>query len=1035
MLKSTRMFCRPLQPVLGHFRAWVSAMAWGLLAFGGGSSEAANGTVEVGGDAYRIKHWTTEEGLPQNRIGCLKQTLDGYLWIGTWNGLVRFDGAQFTVFNKFNTPELVNDAINALAQDAGGTLWIGTHDGLVSYREHRFQRFTMADGLPDRNVVQAINSHWGGVWLQAGDAVVRLDHEKFSESRLLDLSGGRVLSIHEWVGGWLDIITTRAWLTLSAKSGELRTNYALRPKTQEWGTALPAKGGFFWIGTTFGLQRLEERDLQSFPTNGLCQGLVDFVYEDGGSNLWITVRQGGLYMWDHSGWAQVDLGEGLGRSYVVCMEEDLEGNLWLGTDHGLVQLQKQAAYVYTARDGLADDNVLSVCEGSDGTIWAGTDKGLSCIRQGRVARLGPGEPVPGGRDLAVWPRRDGGVWCGNAGEGIFTYKGTNFTDVFAINGISGSLNALYEDRSGRLWVGTQGGAAAFQKGQFDNPCEILQSPRDVRCILEDREGVFWFGTLKQGLLRRVDGKMTSFTERDGLSNNSVWSLVEDSDGTVWIGTDNGLTRYRNGRLFAFRKQHGLPEGTVNCVLCDDFGCLWLSGLHGVHRAQRAQLNAVADGRESAAEFVTLGTADGMANPETNGGENQPAGWKARNGRLWFPTVQGLVVIDPKAVPVNERPPPVVLEQVKADKEVVYGDELANARSSGREQGHLKTGNAKSETRSEGRLLEPAAAGMKIAAGHGLEVEFKYTANSFVAPERVRFRYRLIGADQDWRDTHERFARYVNLRPGDYRFEVVAANHHNVWNLHPATFAVSLAPFLWQTWPFYVLCAGIILGLAGTAHAYRIRLQRQVLKLEEQRAVANERTRIARDLHDDLGASLTGIALQLEAAQKRGGAAGEPLASLASEARAVAHDLRELAWTTNPRCDNAVSLVAFIAEVTERFCKSAGLDCRLELPETDGTSAVPARVRHELLMVLKESLANIGKHAAARNVTVSLAMNNGDLRLAIKDDGRGFDTTVAAAGSGLRNLRERLQQTGGSFTVDSRPETGTTFTAVVPVEKK
>jgi len=325
--------------------------------------------------------------------------------------------------------------------------------------------------------------------------------------------------------------------------------------------------------------------------------------------------------------------------------------------------------------------------------------------------------------------------------------------------------------------------------------------------------------------------------------------------------------------------------------------------------------------------------------------------------------------------------------------------------------------------------------MRIAPGRGRVIEFRYTANSFVASERVRFKYRLVRADTDWREeTSERIARYINLRPDKYRFEVVAANHHNVWNLHPVTFAFSLAPFFWQTWPFYILCVCLVFGTVLGLHAYRLRWQHRVLKLEEQRAVASERTRIARDLHDDLGASLTGIALQLEAAHKRGRAEGEQLAELAGEARGVAHDLRELAWTTNPRCDTAVSLVAFIGEVTERFCKGAGLGCRLELPEVDGACVVPARVRHELLMVLKESLANIGKHAAARNVTVSLGMNNGDLRLTIKDDGRGFDTTVAAAGSGLRNLRERVQQAGGSFTVESQLGTGTTFTAMVPLEK-
>ena len=365
------------------------------------------------------------------------------------------------------------------------------------------------------------------------------------------------------------------------------------------------------------------------------------------------------------------------------------------------------------------------------------------------------------------------------------------------------------------------------------------------------------------------------------------------------------------------------------------------------------------------------------------------------------------MVDPKTIQRNEVPPPVVVEQVVADDEVMFGDGVRSQTSEARS---LKPDNSIANQR-------VPITKYRLAAGRARVLEVRYTANSFVAPERVLFKYRLDGYDKGWRldDNNRRVAFYTGLRPGSYVFHVKACNNHGYW-------------------PFYLLCAFSMIGMALAAHAYRIRLQHRVLKLEEQRTLANERTRIARDLHDDLGASLTGIALQLEAAQKRGGAEGEQLATLASEARAVAHDLRELAWTTNPRCDNAVSLVAFVSEVTERFCKSAGLGCRLELPETDGASTVPARVRHELLMVLKESLANIGKHSAARNVTVSLAMNNGDLRLAIKDDGRGFDSTVAAAGSGLRNLKDRLQQAGGSFMVQSHPGAGTTFAASLPRDR-
>jgi signal transduction histidine kinase len=275
--------------------------------------------------------------------------------------------------------------------------------------------------------------------------------------------------------------------------------------------------------------------------------------------------------------------------------------------------------------------------------------------------------------------------------------------------------------------------------------------------------------------------------------------------------------------------------------------------------------------------------------------------------------------------------------------------------------------------------------------------------------------------------------YTNLRPGNYQFQVNACNNHGVWNETPKEFPFFLAPYIWQTWPFYVAGGLLALSSALALHYGRVRGLRRLQRLEQQRTLQEERARIARDLHDDLGASLTGVALQLEAAQSRGHAEGAQLAVLAGETRSLAHELRELAWATNPRCDNTVSLAAFIGELAERFCDAAGLECKLVLPSAEGSRAVPARVRHALLIVVKESLANVASHAAARHVTVALATSGAEVRVVIQDDGCGFDPGRAAGGTGLRNLQERLQQLGGSFDIQSRPGTGTIVTAGLPLQ--
>jgi ligand-binding sensor domain-containing protein len=286
------------------------------------------------------------------------------------------------------------------------------------------------------------------------------------------------------------------------------------------------------------------------------------------------------------------------------------------------------------------------------------------------------------------------------------------------------VNAFYEDHSGRLWLGTEGGALAFKDGQFDSPCLSITNPaaHDVRSVLEDREGTLWFGTMNQGLARLRAGALAVFTKRDhDLSDDSVWSLLEDGD-VLWIGTDNGLTRYRKGKFFPFTRQQGLPEATVNCVLQDDSGRLWLGGMNGIHWVQSEKLNEVAEGRAPMAEFVTIGTADGMANPETNGGENQPGGWKARDGRLWFPTINGVVVIDPKDFPLGESAPPVVIEQVKADEVVVFGEASEDSPRSNHRSEKAKTIPQLSRAMQNGSKND-------LPAGHGNVVEFLYTENT------------------------------------------------------------------------------------------------------------------------------------------------------------------------------------------------------------------------------------------------------------------------------------------------------------------
>jgi ligand-binding sensor domain-containing protein/signal transduction histidine kinase len=1015
------MFCRPFQ---------IRLLTWVVLVSQAIALAASEADKRPSSSRFSIKSWTTEDGLPQHHIACLKQTRDGYLWIGTWSGLARFDGMRFTVYNKFNTPELVNDTINALTVDSDGTLWIGTKEGLVSYRDQRFQRLSGPDAFAGQNILRLAACRAGGMWIQAGGGVARLKGLQCSRIWVLEASAqSTVRSMNEGVDGWLNVFTDIAWFALPPEAVAMRTNFVAEPDAWSVLAGWPAElAGSAWAGTALGLRRLEQGTLKTVEAEELSHRGVSLIQQDRAGALWIGTQPAGLYRWDQKHCEAFDLGQGA----TVCIEQDLEGNLWVGNDQGLTRLTRTEARTYTVRDGLAGDNVLSVCEGNDGKVWVGTSSGLSCIRTGEVAPLGAKEPFPEFENRCVWPSVDGGVFIAKRGYGITQYQKGKFIFQASIPKAFGMVNALYEDHSGRLWLGTERGAFGFKSGQFDDPCLSVTNSlaRDIRSVLEDREDTLWFGTRKQGLARFRAGTFNVFTKRDGLSDDSVWSLLEDGEGALWIGTDNGLTRYRNGKFFPFTRQHGLPENIINCVLQDDSGRLWLGGWHGIHWVQREKLDAIAESRALTAQFVTIGTADGMANPETNGGENQPAGWKAHDGRLWFPTLKGVVVIDPKDFPLAESAPPVVIEQVKADGVVVFGEasEEDSQESKGRAERSVVQPHPSRGTQDQSRH--------ELPAGHG-QVEFRFTANTFVDSERVPFRYRLRlqGADAAWREeTGERTARFYDLRPGDYRFEVTAANHHKIWNPRPATFDFSLAPHFWQTSMFYVLCAGGVIGLAATMQGYRLRWQHRFLKLEEQRALANQRTRIARDLHDDLGTSLSGLALELDVvgreAQGDTRVAGH-LGEAARRTRELAERMREVVWSVNPKCDTVSSLADFLEQQVGLVLRAHGVRVRLEFPEDIPALPLGADARHQLALSVREALTNVARHAQAAEVVISLAIESKSLVLKVQDNGRGF-VPSQATGNGLGNMRSRLEQIGGKFECASDPASGTCLTFRLPL---
>lgn len=1035
------MTCRPFQRAL---------CAW--LAFAGLGFVFATASASPGTDTerlYRVTHWTSENGLPQNKVQCLLQARDGYLWIGTYHGLARFDGLRFTFFDQSNVPGLARDSVLDVVEAPAETVWVTTTDGLLRIKDRELTRYSTAEGLSHNRTWRLCASARTGLWLVAENGLNRLYNGRISRYStrdglrdntppwLVEGPDGRLLVGCATGMQAFDPLTDRfVDHTLDGLPGELRIH-----------DIKFLAGGEILVGAESGLYWQKNGEWKRYTTrDGLTEDFVHRVLKTRFGEVWVLTRFGGLHRFEQNHFLRCALDARTDPFAVDCFLSDLEGNLWVGTSSGLFRLQPRRVRSYGTRDGLPHENCFSVCEGIDGSVWVGTDLGLCRIRNDEVTNYAPPDS-PGILTVeSVWPDRSGDLWFAVHRAGLYRLHDGQITNVTKRLGMDCyDVGGIYQDRAGSVWFGCSAGVVRI-KGEEQHRLTVadglVQNGADA--FLQDHAGNFWIAN-GGGLHRWKDGQLSVFTITNGMSRNQTWTLLEDSDGAIWFGTQDGLNRFKDGTFFVFTKQQGLAENNINCLVADDFDNLWLGCFRGIYRVSRRQLNEVADGKAHAVGSVVFGEADGMLSAETHG-FHQPTAWKARDGRLWFSTGRGVVVIDPKRIHDNDVPALVVIQSVIADREVVLADVALSGRT-GRGLS-LPPPSLRISPRESGG--SPAStATLRLGPGRARVMEIRYTANSFVAPEKVRFKYRLDGYDPDWQDDldNRRVAFYTNLRPGTYRFQVKACNNHGLWDEAGAQFAFSLAPHLYQTWLFYVGCGLAVVGGASGIQAYRLRVQRQIFGLEQRHALEQERTRIARDLHDDLGANLTGIALQLDVAQhqlshQQASLDGQ-LNTIAQGTRALVDQMREAVWAVNPHCDTLESFSGFLCQHAEHFLGTAGIKCRLDFPVPMPAFPLTADTRHHLFLVVKEALNNAVKHAVCSEVWLHLVVDHDLLRLVVRDNGHGSAARQAApsqskglppAGHGMENMRQRIASLGGQLQVNSRPGLGTEITMEVPLKR-
>lgn len=946
--------------------------------------------------------WQTDDGLPQNYVVAVVQTRDGYLWLATQEGLVRFDGVKFTVFDKHNTEQIKDNNIQALCEDQEGNLWFGTEgSGLIRYREGEFIAYSSQDGLSGDIVDAIFQDQEGNLWIGTLDGLSCFKNGTFLNYHTKDgLANNTVLAIYEdqrgnlWIGteNGLNRFKDGRFTTYTTKDG-LADNL-IRSICED-------QKGNLWIGTRNGLSRLKNDKFTTYSVKqGLANNSVLSLYKDRDSNLWVGTDGGGLSRLQDNGFTTYSKKDGLSDDSVASISEDREGNLWIGTYGGGLNRLKDGRFVtYTPEHGLSDDMVRAICEDQKGNLWIGTRNGLNRLKDGKISTYTTRQGLVHNSVLSLCEDYKGDLWIGTRG-GLNRFQNGKFVTYSTKDGLSdNTVLAVIEDGSQGLWIGTGGGLSRWKKGKFTSFTTTDGLTNDsIWALYLDSGGSLWIGTEGGGLNRWKDGRFSAYTTKDGLANNVVMAIYEDQQSNLWIGTSGGLSRFRDGRFVTCRSKDGLFDDSIFQILEDAGGYLWMSCNKGIFCVSKQQLDDFFAGKTASIMSTPYGTADGMANRECNGGF-QPAGWKTTDGKLWFPTIKGATMIDPHSIRINELIPPVIIEQVIVDSASV---DLNQER--------------------------------QFAAGKE-KFEFHFTGLSFIAPEKVQFKYKLEGFDKDWVYAgNRRDISYTNIPPGRYVFKVLACNNDLVWNERGASFEFYLKPHFHQTYWFYALCL-LATGLLGWG-IYRFRVRQMQMRFS---AVLAERSRLAREIHDTLTQCFVGIGLQLETVSgtlKQSPQMAEQHLQLARKmVRNSLAEARRSVWEMRSQALENSDLAGVLSETLQQMTGATSVQGEFQV--YGKPTRLAKTVEMNLLRIGQEALANAIKHAQPDKVRIELTFTPQTTQLRVIDNGRGFEVQSllsASSGSfGLVGMRERADQMNAQLTIQSVPGVGTEIEITVMMD--
>jgi signal transduction histidine kinase/ligand-binding sensor domain-containing protein len=976
--------------------------------------------------AWLTRSWQTDEGLPNNYVTAIAQSEEGFLWVGTPAGLLRFDGVRFAKFSYRGTNEANADqGIHAISSRRGGGLWIAPTRGQLVGFDANFSRLALpTNNLPRNSPLGFAEDLHGGLWVAYPNAICQVNGSAITQ---LDTNAGAP------PGGFTRDSEDNLWMVRGGKVGIFQNGdfhpFGIPTTTRVIHLAAARTNGV-WIGTGTHLFKCnaqgDVQDFGSFQTdNQRAESWT--LMEDHAGAVWIGTDGSGLFRRDDSGFEKIEIS----HPYVLSLAEDREGNIWAGTaGGGLNRISASGLRLEGLENGSSLIAIQSICEDTNATLWGATQNGLLVSRRNGAWDLAFTNQKALGRVTCVAADRNGAVWIGTRDRRFHRWFNGKLTTWTPKEGLAQhTIVALLAASNGDLWISEIGNPNAIQRLDKDGVLHSVKLPPEagrVCALAEDVTGRVWAGSANGMLLQAEEDRFLDRSSIAPLLQQAILCLYATPDGALWIGFEGGgVGRIKDGHFARITPAQGLFDDHISEIIGDNEGWLWFGCERGIFKIHRQTLESVMDGKTDSVLSIHYGRNEGLFSVEASSANvapfTSPRAFRSSDGNLWMPMRKGVAAVNPKILRESPEPPPVLLTGIVADGRAMadYGD---------------------SEQPQPIANLKDLHAPLKIPAGTR-KLDFEFTALNFAAPENVLFRYRLQGLDDDWLAPDARSASYTRPAPGGYQFHVQASNGNGPWRDVENPASIIVLPYFWQTWTFrgLVLAVFTLCVVAAVRYVSFRRLRTKLKLIEQQAALDKERARIARDLHDDLGCSLTQVALTLDMTNRKlkaGEQANGKLEHCTDMVRQVAHSVDEIVWAINPRNDSLRYVIDYVSQFAVEFLHAADITCRVELPETFAPVSVSPEARHNLFLAVKEALNNITRHAQATEVRLNVTLAEKEIRIVIEDNGRGFEHVPDnASADGLRNMRQRMEEIQGRFELNSRPGAGTRISLVCPYNRE